>query len=125
MTGVQTLVGRFVSGSGFVLVRQTFVFGCQAVAIRACLWLSWDRVRRQSLTRPPVCTTGVPGCRRLFCRFVCGVRSRNDLAPPKRGIFAPLYPAQKQVPLGGIDVLSGRQKTDSDSFDILILLSVW
>jgi hypothetical protein len=118
---VQTLVGRFVSGSGFVLVRQTFVFGCQAVAIRACLWLSWDRVRRQSLTRPPVCTTGVPGCRRLFCRFVCGVGSRNDLAPPKRGFFAPLYPAQKQVPLGGIDVLSGRQKTDSDSFDILIL----
>jgi hypothetical protein len=53
------------------------------------------------------------------------VGSRNDLAPPKRGFFAPLYPAQKQVPLGGIDVLSGRQKTDSDSFDILILLSVW
>ena len=48
---MQTLVGRFVSGSGFVLVRQTFVFGCQAVAIRACLWLSWDRVERQRLTR--------------------------------------------------------------------------
>ena len=65
------------------------------------------------------------GVQTLVGRFVCGVGSRNDLAPPKRGFFAPLYPAQKQVPLGGIDVLSGRQKTDSDSFDILILLSVW
>jgi hypothetical protein len=53
---VQTLVGRFVSGSGFVLVRQTFVLGGQAVAIRACLWLSWDRVKRQRLTAASICT---------------------------------------------------------------------
>src|SRR6476469_8751279 len=100
MTGVQTLVGRFVSGSGFVLVRQTFVFGCQAVAIRACLWLSWDRVRRQSLTRPPVCTTGVPGCSRLFCCFVCGVGSRNDLAPPQRGFFVRVLRAARNQQRG-------------------------
>ena len=69
---MQTLVGRFVSGSGFVLVRQTFVLGGQAVAIRACLWLSWDRVKRQRLTRPrsaPLWMTGHadacwPLCRR-------------------------------------------------------------
>ena len=46
-TGVQTLVCRFVSGFGFVFVRQTFVFGDRA-AIACGIFSEAERVELEA-----------------------------------------------------------------------------
>jgi len=76
---VQTLVGRFVSGSGFVLVRQTFVLGGQAVAIRACLWREvGPRQAVMELTRPNLHHVDGPRCRHVVSRLCAGAGLVSD-----------------------------------------------